>query len=85
MAVQAVTNVLGEAGFPNYPGPLFLGGCHRLLDDVQHEFWWGFHPAGEPVEMRFIDRFKMFFTTQIKSKTVVLDVVNCRHQVIGRR
>ena len=51
MAVKAVTHTLRETDFPNYSGPLFTGGCHRLLDDVQHELRWGFHPAGEPVEL----------------------------------
>ncbi len=85
MAVQAITHILRETDFQNYSGPLLAGGCHRLLDDVQHEFRRGIHPTGEPVEMLLIDGFKTLFPTQIKRKAVVWDVVNCRYEVICRR
>src|SRR3989337_292466 len=80
VAIKAVAHILRETDFPNDSGPLLAGGCHRLLDDVQHEFRWGFHATGEPVEMRLIDRFKTLSPAQIERKAVVLDVVNGRHQ-----
>lgn len=85
MAVQVFKHVLGETSFPDYPGPFSLGGCHRLFDDVPHEFRRGIHPAGDPVEMRLIDGFKTLFPTEIERKAVVLDVVNCRYQIVCRR
>jgi len=84
VVVKMLTHVFRETDFPNDSGPLFTGGCHRLLDDVQHEFRWGLHTAGEPVEMRLIDGFKPLFPAQIERKAVVLDVLNGRHQVVCR-
>jgi hypothetical protein len=85
VVVKTFTHVFREADFPNDPWPFLAGGCHCFLDDIQHEFRWRFHATGDPVEVRLVDGVEARFPAQIERKTVVLDVVNSRYQVVCRR
>ena len=70
---------------PNDPWPLPAGGCHCLLDAIQHEFRRGFHATGEPVEVRLVDGCEAFLTSEIQREGVVGDVLDGRYQVVCRR
>ncbi len=70
MAVKTLPKFFRQADCANDPGPRLLGGCHRLLDGVQHELRWCVHPTGEAGEMGLVDGFETLFPTQIQRRSV---------------
>ena len=85
MVVKTFAQIFWQTYFANNSGPFLAGGCHCLFDGLQHEFRWCFHAASQPVEMRLVDGFEAFLTSEIQCEGVVGDILDRRYQVVCRR